>query len=39
MQQITQHSVKFIRWVAYQLSNGIPSKRACDILRRFYIKL
>jgi len=38
MQQITQHSVKFIRWVATQLWNHIPWERACDLLRRFYAK-
>jgi len=39
MQQITQHSVKFIRWVATQLWNDIPWERACALLRRFYAKL
>ena len=32
MQRITQHSVKFIRWVAAQLWNSIPWQQACAVL-------
>lgn len=39
MQRITQHSVKFIRWVAAQLWNTIPRQQACAVLAAFYAKL
>ncbi len=39
MQQITQHSVKFIRWVATQLWRDIPWLQACAVLTTLYAKL
>ena len=39
MQQITQHSVKLIRWVAAQLWNHIPWQQACAVLVALYAKL
>ena len=39
MQQITQHSVKLIRWVASQLWSSIPWEQACAVLRGLYAKL
>ncbi|MFZ2279351.1 MAG: hypothetical protein WAW39_16320, partial [Prosthecobacter sp.] len=39
MQQITQHSVKLIRWVAAQLWNSIPWQQACAVLIALYAKL
>jgi hypothetical protein len=39
MQQITQHSVKLIRWVAAQLWNSIPWPQACAVLIALYAKL
>jgi hypothetical protein len=39
MQQMTQHSVKLIRWVAAQLWLNVPWKAACEVLIALYAKL
>ena len=39
MQQMTQHSVKLIRWVAAQLWLNVPWKQACAALVALYAKL
>jgi len=39
MQQITQHSVKLIRWVANQLWLHVPWKEACAALIALYARL
>jgi hypothetical protein len=39
MQQMTQHSVKLIRWVAAQLWLNVPWKAACEVLIALYTKL
>lgn len=39
MQQITQHSVKLIRWVATQLWLHVPWKEACAALIALYARL
>jgi hypothetical protein len=39
MQQMTQHSVKLIRWVAAQLWLDVPWKAACAALAALYAKL
>ena len=39
MQQMTQHSVKLIRWVAAQLWLNVPWKQACAALMALYAKL
>jgi hypothetical protein len=39
MQQLTQHSVKLIRWVAAQLWLNVPWKQACAALMALYAKL
>jgi hypothetical protein len=39
MQQMTQHSVKLIRWVAAQLWLHVPWKTACAALVALYAKL
>jgi hypothetical protein len=39
MQQMTQHSVKLIRWVATQLWLNVPWKVACATLTALYAKL
>lgn len=38
VQQMTQHTLKFIRWVAAQLWLDIPWKDACAILMTLYAK-
>ena len=38
VQQMTQHTLKFIRWVAAQLWLDIPWKDACATLRTLYAK-
>ena len=39
MQQLTQHSVKLIRWVAAQLWLNVPWKQACAALMALYARL
>jgi hypothetical protein len=39
VQQITQHSVKLIRWVATQLWHNISWQQACAVLMTLYAKL
>jgi hypothetical protein len=39
MQQMTQHSVKLIRWVAAQLWLNVPWKLACAALAALYARL
>lgn len=39
MQQMTQHSVKLIRWVAAQLWLNVPWKAACATLATLYVRL
>ena len=39
LQQITQHSVKLIRWVATQLWLNVPWKQACAALVALYARL
>ena len=39
VQGITQHTVKFIRWVAAHLWLDIPWKQACAVLAALYAKL
>ncbi|MDI1312558.1 transposase [Prosthecobacter sp.] len=39
VQQITQHCVKLIRWVAAQLWLNVPWQQACAVLTTLYAKL